>query len=91
MAALFFREYANVEPSVKENLLAAAEAYEQEAHILGKSMEKAPFCTAPEEERLRMAERSLRVCLSENILQAKAKDQLAVENLEKALEKLDNQ
>ena len=88
MAAQFLSEFADVEPAVTDDLQAAAKLYEQEVSILSEAQSKAPFCFAPEEERLKMADRGLREFLADHVLQAKEKDQQAVEHLERALEEL---
>ncbi|GAG90329.1 unnamed protein product, partial [marine sediment metagenome] len=71
MAGKFLSEFADVELAASDELQAAARLYEQEVGILSQAQSKAPFCMAPEEERLKMAERGLREFLADHILQAK--------------------
>ncbi len=74
--------------AAKGDVLAAAAAYEEEGRILEDALKEAPFCFAPEEQRLRMADPKLRAQLAQAVLAAKEKDRQAIERLEQALLKI---
>ena len=82
------KSLGNTDRAAKGDLLAAATAYENEVVILEASVKESPSSCSPEEKRLRMADPTLRRCLAETILKAKEKDGLAIEHLERALEKV---
>ena len=88
MTVKFLSEFADVTPAVTTELQNAAKSYEQELIILSQAQSEAPDCCSHESQRLKLADRGLREFLADHILQAKEKDQQAVEHLERTLEEL---
>jgi hypothetical protein len=88
-AAAFLRSMADVDGAARPDLLAAADAYDEEVRILDEAMHAAPFCFSPEEERLKIADPALRAAQAEAVLTAKEIDARAVEHLERALASMD--
>lgn len=87
-ASSFLKGMTDVEPTVADDLLAAADSYGEEAHVLTEAAKPMPLCNASEEDRLKMADRQLRQPLADRILKAKEHDQWAIEHLEQALKVL---
>jgi hypothetical protein len=69
----------------RSHLLAAADEYDAEARILADAAKGVPLCTDPPEARLRMADRSVREGLANVIPLAKARDEVAIMQIAKAL------
>jgi len=88
-AAVFLRDMTQNDPPGRQHLLAAANAYEREAAILGEAVNLAPYSWHPPERRRQMADAASRSSLADLVLQAKAEDVQAVEHLARALEALD--
>jgi len=84
-AAAFLQNAAKDDVPGKDELVAAAVLYQEEAGILARAVEIAPHTWHPEDRRLKMAEPVLRAKLADLILEAKEKDALAVREIEKAL------
>jgi RNA polymerase sigma factor (sigma-70 family) len=83
-AAGFLREMAQEGVPGRDELMAAAVAYQEEAEIVVEAEELAPYTWHPEERRLQMADPDLRARLAALVLQAKEKDAQALAHLEKA-------
>ncbi len=89
MAARFLAEQVDVEPAAATHVRAAADAYKAEEAVLEEAFRRVPQCTAPEAQRLEMADRPLRQFLADHLLRAKDLDRQAVEHLEHALEAIE--
>jgi hypothetical protein len=87
-AADFLNNMAHTDKTATENILAAVDVYNEEVSILESMINSIPYSWQPEKERLKMADPKLRRNIAELIIEAKFKDEQAVENLERALEKL---
>jgi hypothetical protein len=84
-AAGFLREVAQDGVPGREDLLAAAVAYQEEAEIVTQAEQLAPYTWHPEDRRLQMADPELRSRLAGLVLQARQKAAQALSHMEKAL------
>jgi len=89
-AAGFLREMARDGVPGRDDLMAAAVAYQEEADIIVEAEKVAPYSWHPEERRLQMADPELRARLAGLVLQAKEKDERAVWLLERALKEIES-
>jgi len=89
-AAGFLREMARDGVPGRDDLMAAAVAYQEEADIIVEAEKVAPYSWHPEERRLQMADPELRARLAGLVLQAKEKDEWAVRRLERALKEIES-
>lgn len=85
-AVAFLNTIASADKRVTEHVLAAARMYYEEVAILESMVHAIPYSWQPEEKRLEMADPTLRQNLANIILEAKTKDEQAVEHLEQVLE-----
>ncbi len=83
-AAGFLRDVAREGVPGRDELMAAAVAYQEEADIVTSAEEIAPYTWHPEDRRLQLADPDLRARLAGLVLQAKEKDAQALAHLEKA-------
>lgn len=90
-AGRFLRGMAGPERRVEAELHAAADQYDAEVGILTEAAEPIPLCTDPPEARLRMADRGVRENLARSILLAKARDEAAIAEIEKAVKVIGGQ
>ena len=87
-AAEFLNSMAYADKNATENLLAAAAMYDEEVAILDSMVNSIPYSWQPEEKRLQMADPKLRRNIAKLVMEAKIKDEQAVEHLDQALEVL---
>lgn len=87
-AVRFLKGMAEEGLPAADELRKASEEYELEIQILDRAATMAPYTYAPKDERLRMADPVHRRKLARLIREAKAREERAVECLERALEQL---
>jgi len=84
-AVKFLQSMVDVETKAMSGIQAAIKVYQEEVSILSDALEIAPLCFASEEKRLQIADPKLRRNIAKLIIEAKIKDEKAVEHLEQAL------
>jgi len=89
-AARFLRSMKGAAGDASTQLEAAAVLYNEEVGILDRMLKVAPSDAnfSPEDRRLEMADRGLRERMAKMVIEAKDKDEEAVEKLESALDSL---
>lgn len=87
-ASRFLAEIAPDTGQAEDDMKAASECYDTEARLLWQGAKKSPSHHSPESERLRIADRNLRLELAQLVREAYTKDCKATEHLERALGKL---
>ena len=87
-AAEFLNNMAHADKNATEDILAAETMYDEEVTILDRMINTIPYSWQPEEERLKMADPELRRNIAKLIIEAKSKDEKAVQYLEQALKVL---